>query len=125
MANDLVSAALRYAELGYPVFPCAPAGERPLVARGFHEATNDLEQIERWWKEHPQANIGLPTAGLVVLDLDRRNNPWPTDTDQAADLASAGAIAVTPHGGRHILFRRPEGKAWKCSTGKLAPGVWR
>ncbi|MDW8263881.1 MAG: bifunctional DNA primase/polymerase [Gemmataceae bacterium] len=123
MANDLVSAALRYAELGYPVFPCVPGGKRPLVARGFHEATTDPEQIERWWKEHPQANIGLPTAGLVVLDLDGRNNPWPTDTDQAADLASAGAVAVTPRGGRHLLFRRPEGKAWKCSTGKLAPGV--
>jgi hypothetical protein len=120
---ELLSAALRYAELGYRVFPCAPSGKAPLTEHGFHDATTDQEEIERWWTQHPNANIGIPAAGLVVIDIDGEANPWPGDPEQAADLAGAGAIALTPRGGRHYLFRRPEGKSWKCSTSKLAPGV--
>lgn len=121
--NELLTAALRYAELGYRVFPCASGGKAPLTPRGFHDATTDPEQIEPWWSRHPNANIGLPTTGLLVIDIDGADNPWPGDPDLATDLANAGAIALTPRGGRHYLFRRPEGKSWKCSTGRLAPGV--
>ncbi|GIW80421.1 MAG: hypothetical protein KatS3mg105_2228 [Gemmatales bacterium] len=121
--THLAAAALRYAEAGYPVFPCAPGGKAPLTAHGFHDATTDADRIEQWWAERPEANIGIPTAGLLVLDIDGSGNSWPSDPDEAADLASAGAIALTPRGGRHVVFRRPDGKAWKCSTGKLAPGV--
>ncbi len=60
---------------------------------------------------------------MLVVDIDGTENPWPGDPDRAADMACAGTVALTPRGGRHYLFRRPEGKAWKCSTSKLAPGV--
>jgi hypothetical protein len=123
MPNHLLTAALRYAELGYPVFPCAPSRKAPLTARGFHDATTDSEQIERWWARTPLANVAIPTAGLLALDIDGSGNLWPGDPDQAADLAHAGAIALTPRGGRHAIFRRPAEKTWKCSTGKLASGV--
>jgi hypothetical protein len=121
--SELLTAALRYAELGYRVFPCTPGGKTPLTEHGFHDATTDAEQIERWWTQHPSANIGIATEGLVVIDIDGDGNSWPGDPDHAADLASAGAIALTPRGGRHLVFRRPEGRAWTCSTGKLVPGV--
>ena len=71
-----LQAAIRCAELGYPVFPCAPGGKSPLTERGFHDATVDPEQIEKWWSQHPSANIGIPTAGLVVIDIDGEANPW-------------------------------------------------
>jgi hypothetical protein len=32
-------------------------------------------------------------------------------------------VALTPRGGRHFLFRRPAGRAWKCSAGSLARGI--
>jgi hypothetical protein len=121
--GELLAAALRYAELGYRVFPCAPSGKAPLTEHGFHDAMSDAEQIKRWWTQHPQANIGIPTEGLLVIDIDGDGNPWPGDPERAADLAGAGAVALTPRGGRHYLFRRPGGKAWKCSTGKLAASV--
>jgi hypothetical protein len=60
---------------------------------------------------------------MLVVDIDGADNPWPGDPERAADLAGAGAVALTPRGGRHYLFRRPAGKGWKCSTGRLAPGV--
>lgn len=40
----LLQAAIRYAELGYPVFPCAPGTKTPLTEHGFHDATVDPEQ---------------------------------------------------------------------------------
>jgi len=83
----------------------------------------DPEQIRRWWAKHPLANIGINAAGLLVVDIDGANNPWPGDPERAADLAGAGAIAFTPRGGRHHVYRRPEAREWKCSVGVLAPGI--
>jgi len=119
--NPLHTAALRYAELGHPVFPCVPGGSNPLTAHGFHDATVDADQIDRWWTAHPQANIGLPTAGLIVLDIDGATNPWP-GADRALDLAAA-PMAATPRGGSHRVFRQPAGKAWRCTQSALAPQV--
>jgi hypothetical protein len=65
-----MTAALRYAALGYPVFPCVPSGKAPLTEHGFHDATTEVEQIERWWGQHPTANVAIATAGLLVVDLD-------------------------------------------------------
>ncbi len=37
----LPEAAARFAAAGVPVFPCVPGEKRPLVARGFRDATAD------------------------------------------------------------------------------------
>jgi hypothetical protein len=121
--DDLLAAALRYAELGYRVFPCIPGTKHPITQHGFKDASTDPAQIERWWARHPRANIGIAAEGLLVIDIDGADNHWPSDPDRAAEVAGAGAVALTPRGGRHYIFRRPEGKSWKCSAGKLAPGV--
>jgi hypothetical protein len=119
---SLLTAAIRYAELGYPVFLCAPGGKVPITKRGFRDATSDAEQIERWWTQHPNANIGIPTAGLVVIDIDGPSNPWPGDPDRAHDLA-AGPMSLTPSGGKHHIFRQPAEKHWRCTTSVLATKV--
>lgn len=105
------------------MFPCVPRTKHPITEHGFKDASSDPAQIERWWSQHPLANIGIAAEGLLVVDIDGADNPWPGDPERSADLASAGAVALTPRGGRHYLFRRPTGRAWKCSTGKLAQGV--
>jgi hypothetical protein len=109
--------------MGYRVFPCIPGTKHPITQHGFKDAVTDPGQIERWWARHPRANVGVAAEGLLVIDIDGADNPWPGDPERAADLAGAGAIALTPRGGRHYLFRRPAGKGWKCSTGRLALGV--
>ena len=58
-----LSAALRYAELGYPVFPCVPGGKVPLTPHGFQDATTDPGADRGVVDEAPDANIGLATAG--------------------------------------------------------------
>jgi hypothetical protein len=121
--SNVSEAALRYADLGYAVFPCAPGRKTPLTANGFHAATTDLDQIEAWWQRWPNANIAVPTRGLVVIDVDGPENPWLVDEpDRLAELAS-NCVSTTPSGGRHYFFRQPEGDAIRCQTGRLAPHV--
>jgi predicted transcriptional regulator len=121
--SGLLEAAQRYAELGYPVFPCVPGRKTPLTRNGFHDATTDTEQIEAWWQRYPNANIAVPTAGLVVIDVDGPENGWLAEhPERVAELAS-GCVAVTPGGGRHYYFRQPNGETVRCQTGQLAPKV--
>lgn len=123
-ANDfLLNAALRYADLGYPVFPCAPGAKTPLTEHGFLDASADPEQVERWWTQYPRANIGLPTEGLVAIDIDGDGNRWPGDDPDRLLSLAAGPMALTPRGGSHRLFRQPMGKNWRCTEGRLAPRV--
>lgn len=58
-ASSLSAATRQFAVAGVPVFPCVPGGKRPLTEHGFHDATTEPDQIAAWWRQHPQANIGV------------------------------------------------------------------
>lgn len=123
---NLLAAALRYAELGYPIFPCRPGGKEPITEHGLNDATLDEDQICEWWSETPDANIGLRTDGLLVVDVDPlpdgARNEFASDLEQLSDLlVSAGTM--TPRGGQHFWFRQPDGIEMRNTTGKIAPGV--
>ena len=111
----LLAAALRYAELGYPVFPSVPGEKDPLCAHGVHDATTDTEQIEEWWSARPNANIGLSAAGLLVVDVEAKSTWLADDPEKLAELATA-PLSLTANGGRQYLFRRPPGKQWRNSV---------
>ena len=117
-----LDAALGYAALGYRVFPCGPGGKKPITAHGFHDATTGQREVEVWWSECPRANLAIPTAGLVVIDIDGADNPWPGNAERVGDLARA-PMSLTPHGGRHYIFRQPAGRDWRNTEGKIAPHV--
>jgi len=120
--GNILSAALYFADWGFSVFPCIAGDKRPLTEHGFKDATSNAEQIEKWWSENPQANIGIATTGLLVVDIDGSDNTWPDDQDKLLELSNS-PTSLTPGGGCHYLFRQPEGKAWKNTTSKLAPKV--
>jgi len=123
MPQTLLDAALAYAELGYAVFPCVSGGKTPLSEHGFQDATTDIDQIVTWWTQWPMANIGVPTRGLLVVDIDGPSNPWLAgEPEKMLDLARA-PMSLTPRGGRHYIFRQPADRQWRSSTGKLAPMV--
>lgn len=67
-------AAHGYAERGWPVLPLEPRGKKPigyLVPHGVRQATLDHKLIQDWWRENPQANIGLRTGACFdALDCD-------------------------------------------------------
>ncbi len=91
--RDLLSMALLYQKLGFSILPiysikngicacqnpnCSSPGKHPIPYKGVFEATNDLDQIEKWWKSICiDANIAIRTgsiSGICVLDIDPRNN---------------------------------------------------
>ena len=114
--------------LGWSVFPCVRMDKGPLTKHGFHDATTDMAQVERWLQQYPECNWGIAVPGTaIVLDIDTLDggdpNPWPRDQDKAASLANCGAITLTPRGGRHHWFRQPIPGKWNSTAGKLAGKV--
>lgn len=70
-APDLIQAACRYARLGLKVLPLQCRKKRPITKHGVKDATTDLDQIRRWWNQHPRANVGIAVPrDYIVLDLD-------------------------------------------------------
>lgn len=105
------------ATAGVPVFPCLPGGKRPLTKHGFHDATTNLEQITAWWREHPEANLAVPTgapSGVVVVDVDVHG---PVDGYRAFERAHrAGLVSgwqllvATPSAGMHAYYPATPGR---------------
>jgi len=108
----IVAVARELTGADVPVFPCVPGGKRPLTRHGFHDATNDPDQAEAWWRKYPNANIGVPTggaSGVVVVDVDVHG---PVDGFASFDrvhrtgLVSGWQVLVTtPSGGMHAYYR--------------------
>lgn len=122
MRSIVHEAALRYAELGYPVFPCAQGDKPPITPNGFKDASVAPAQIDDWWTKKPASNIGIPTEGLLVLDVDVESTWLSDDPDKQQDLSCA-PLAITPSGGRHYVFRQPEGREWGNTQSAIASHV--
>ncbi|KAA0219700.1 MAG: bifunctional DNA primase/polymerase [Phycisphaerae bacterium] len=125
--NPLLVAALQYAAVGLPVFPCAPCQKRPITEHGFHDATTDEAPIRVWWRDHPGANIGVPTgavSSIIVLDIDPRHGGDVSIEDLAHRYGSLPetAMSLTGGGGRHLFLKHPGGQV-RCTHGELAPGI--
>jgi hypothetical protein len=129
-------AALAYAEAGALVLPihtptptgcscrsrtCTSVGKHPRVLHGVHDATSDVETVERWWSMWPDANIGrVPAADEVVLDIDPRNGGYEQLTAITTRFGKLPRTwsTVTGSGGWHLSYR------YKGPVrGQLAPGI--
>jgi hypothetical protein len=103
--------ALALARRGWPVFPCRPGGKEPATRHGFRDATTDPDQITRWWRQEPSANLAIATGwpGPDVLDVDQ-HGPAGNGFTALGRLAHAGLIqgastvVSTPHHGLHLYF---------------------
>ncbi len=126
-SNPYMDAALRYAALGLPVFPCAPAQKTPVTPHGFHDATTDEATIRAWWRDNPRANVAIPTgaaAGAIVIDIDPRHG-GETGLDELEarhGKLPETATSFTGGGGRHLFLQHPGGYV-RCTQGELAAGV--
>ncbi len=127
-----LKAALRYAELGWPVLPLQPTLKVPLgrlVPNGAKDATADPRAITEWWRLEPHANIGIACESLLVVDVDPRNEfrgPRRADGPHVniwTMFAEHGPFrcptVTTWSGGDHYFFRRPNDEL----KSKLVQGV--
>lgn len=124
--NELLAAALTYATLGWPVFPCQPGTKMPLTRNGLNDATTDPDTIHNWWTRWPNANVAIATGGPapVVIDID-------TDHDGEHTLEKLETIhgklpetlqAITGGDGWHHLYQDPTG-ALRNTASRLGPGI--
>jgi putative DNA primase/helicase len=127
--SPAIRAALAVAA-DYPVFPCSvfppdKFGKRrkePLTRHGFKDASQDAAIIAKWWREWPDAYIGVPTgsaSGLLVVDIDPQGRPWfEANRGQLGDYQTR----QTPRG-KHLLYQYPEGVEIASPQGCPVPGV--
>lgn len=144
--NKLLQAALWYIKQGWPVLPlhtpydkkgaCScgvrhtgndtSAGKHPRTAHGVREASTDKATVLDWWRQWPDANVGIATghnAGIMVLDVDARHGG---DESLARLLAKHGPLADVPEvltgsGSWHFFFRCDE--ETKNTAGVIGDGI--
>lgn len=70
--SELHEGALQWASAGFYVFPCVVGAKVPATENGLLDATVDPAQINLWWTQQPEYNIGVVPArsGMFVLDVD-------------------------------------------------------
>ncbi|HAI96059.1 MAG: hypothetical protein CL866_02890 [Cycloclasticus sp.] len=138
--NSNLNHALKYASIGWQVFPlhyinagkcscgkqCKSPGKHPILGGGFKAATLRKDIIKKWWKQHPNANIGVRTgkeSGIFVLDIDPKND-GEASFDKIQEVYGKvpdDVFAVTGSGGRHYIFKHP-GDIGRSTT-NLWPGI--
>lgn len=132
--------AIAYARKGIKVFPlheiesdrecscgklkCDSAGKHPRMSGWQASATLDEDQIKDWWREWPNANVGVKCgseSNLTVLDVDGEEG---RATLRSLELEHGElpdtAIATTGRGGAHYLFTFEDGLQ---NAVKFAPGL--
>lgn len=122
--NPLLSAALAYAQHGFPVIPLC--GKVPACPHGSADASINPETIRSWWSDTPSANIGLATGfRFWVLDVDTKSGG--DDSLESLELTHGKLpntlSQVTGTGGRHFLFQLPSDFTVRNSQGTIAPGI--
>lgn len=113
--------ALLFATHSVPIFPVRAyrVGEhwrkQPHIRDWSARATTSAAQIEEWWRNWPDAVVGVPLArvGLVVIDADRHGGPDGVAALQAIDLPPHQFVSTDLEclgkftGGEHHFFRQP------------------
>jgi hypothetical protein len=119
------AAALEYAEHGWFVLPvwwpqpdgtcacgnptCKDIGKHPITTRGQHDATTDLQLVERWWAQWPNANIGgaLAPSQLIAFDIDKPEAyaAWDEIEKKYGELNTT--VQISGSGCHHVIFKRP------------------
>lgn len=123
--SNIKQAALAHArDDGFRVFPVKPRGKTPAITGWQEAATTDLDQIEAWWDQNPDYNIGLLCGdGLTVVDLDGpAGRSWGVEVKEDPARGFQTKLVRTGSGGFHLYFT-DGGDPLPQSAGAIAPGV--
>jgi Bifunctional DNA primase/polymerase, N-terminal len=145
--SEIMEAAEHYARNDVPIFPvwnptenggcaclagldCSRPAKHPigfLAPHGLQDATTDLDQIQEWWGQYPEANIGMPTGawtGVVVLEVDSEKG----GIDSLRALIQRYGVlpwtrVVHIEGGALHFYFEHRGTYTRDSAGKMGPGL--
>ena len=125
-SRAMLLAALGYAELSWHVHPLN--GKRPLLKKWPERASIDPKQIREWFRQYPDANLGIVTgrvSGLLVIDVDDKGGVSGTATFRrlGQELGRLpGTLRVKTPNGVHHYFAYP-GIEIRNSAGRLGEGI--
>jgi len=141
--NLNLECALAYIAKGWRVLPlhsiiegkctcgktdCTSKGKHPyakFVPTGVKDATNEEAVICAWFDGTIALNIGIatgPESGLVVLDVDAKNNGPETLAQKYGEIPRTPKVG-TGGGGFHYYFAYPKDAEVKNSAGTLGTGL--
>lgn len=146
-ARSTLTAALTYAARGWPIIPlhgcaypahapasaplaqgaqgrctcgdpdCSSPGKHPRTRKGVKNATTDPEIIRAWWKQWPDANVGIALPkGAVVLDVDGGEG-----RKSLTGKHLPPTVCASTGRGFHYYFRAPKGAVRNATN--LRPGL--
>jgi hypothetical protein len=102
---------------------CKSEGKHPRTKNGCLNASKDASQINAWWAQWPEANIGIATgqiSGIVVLDIDVAKGARNADLIFGkVDQTVFTTPKVKTGGGLHFYYKYPAGHDIRNSASKL------
>lgn len=107
MRDEAVALAKRHKLHLFPV----NKDKTPATAHGFKDASNDPDAVASLFRKGERIGLWPGASNLVVVDIDVKDgangeDEWRHLTGgQLEDTAQV----ITPSGGRHLYFRKPEG----------------
>jgi hypothetical protein len=121
--------ALALARQGFQVFPLKAGSKgQPLLKGWQNVATSDQAQVESWWTQWPDANVGIHCAGLCVVDIDPKKGGYESLDALHAEIADEDGCGFpatlevdTPSGGRHLYYLCADGA--RNTVDVLGPGI--
>jgi hypothetical protein len=118
--KSLLDYALAYAHLGWSVLPLQTKEKKSRIKwEKFQKEKATDDQIKRWWKKWPDANIGLATgfvSDLIVMDVDSligRENY----TAAFCELHSTITQTTGKRGALQLLFKHPRDQKYQNMVG--------
>ena len=121
--NTLYTKAFEYAVHGYSIMPLRRQDKLPLLSawKQYQTVAATEEQIEKWWQQYPEANVGIITgkvSGIIVIDID---------------VYKKGAVSIdkfpetytvkTGRGGYHLYYIYQAGFTISANAYPHLPGV--
>ena len=120
---SIVETAFLYAKRGWRVVPLN--GKIPLIKEWTINASTDIDVIQSWFHEYPDANIGIATgekSGIFVLDIDGEQGEASLIDIQTTFGKLPETYEVETSRGRHLYFLQPPGTRTKSqAAGEIGP----
>jgi hypothetical protein len=108
MSSHLRDAALFYRKRGWSVIPVSPVTKKALVKwQEYSERVAAVEEIEQWWRNFPNAGVGVVTgkvSNLIVLDVDTKKG---ADANHVYRTFPTDLVVRTGSGGGHFYYQYP------------------
>ena len=115
--SDILQSALFY--LNHCGFSVIPVGQdkKPLIKwQEYQKKKPTTDEIKRWWKEYPEANVAIVTgiiSRLLVIDIDS-----PEAEEHLSPYLPESLITPmvsTPRGGKHIYLECSDSGVSNCT----------